>query len=169
MNTPRLWTLVAACVAVAVPVCSFGPPTASAAPSPESDWTATVDLSQSWGQYQNCLVTAQKSVECFTSGSAFSARTDQLAATSSCPVRLYRGSGYTGQELALYPEGVWVNLSDFGFDNATVSFIGSGCGFHLAENQWGGGWWYPGYTGAWAATPNMGASWNYRVSSVYIN
>ena len=168
MKPSRLWSVLIAVVLI-VAVSESGARAAGAAPSSASASTGgPIDLRHGWDDYDHCTVWAEGNVECVTGTSASTARRNQIA-LSGCPVSLYRGSGYTGQELTLYPEGVWLNLSDFGFDNATVSFIGTGCGFHLAENQWGGGWWYPGYTGPWAATSNMGSSWNYRVSSVYIN
>jgi hypothetical protein len=146
--------------------------TVSAAPDPAvATAGAPADLSRGWGNYQACLVKPGGSVECFTSSAKMKSRSTQLRTMSAatwCPVNLYDGGNYTGRVLQLSAEGYWMNLADYGFDKATVSFIGSGCGFHLAEGAWGGGWWYPGYTGTWASAPDMG-NWNWRTSSVYIN
>jgi hypothetical protein len=86
-----------------------------------------------------------------------------------CPVLLFSGAGYTGDVLEVWPEGYWVNLADYGFSDATMSFYGSGCSFHMAEYAWGGGGWYPGYTGPWACASDMGSSWDWRVSSMFID
>jgi hypothetical protein len=91
-------------------------------------------------------------------------------ATSSCSssVDLYSGQSYSGLELSLIDEGYWQQLSYAGFDNTTVSFLGGACSFHLAQGNFGQGYWYPGNTGAWSFASDMG-SWDRTVSSVYIN
>jgi hypothetical protein len=137
------------------------------------------DLAHGWGNAKACMVPPSGVVECFATEAAMRARSDQMRSTHSmhsdglmsggCPVVLFTGSGYTGNVLEVWPQGYWVNLADYGFANATVSFYAYGCGFHLADYAWGGGWWYPGYTGPWAATWDMGWSWDRRVSSVFIN
>jgi hypothetical protein len=94
--------------------------------------------------------------------------TANTAYTCSSPLILYSAPGYSGWELVLYDEGFWQELSYYGFADATDSFIGGACGFHLAQGNWGSGWWYPGYTGPWGYAANMG-SWDNTISSVYIN
>ena len=122
--------------------------TAAAAPSVASDGAAQVSTA-GWGAHHACLVLSRKEVQCFATVAAMLTRSNQLLAVGSisCPLTLYTGSNYTGQALELTGQGYWMNLSDYGFDNATVSFIENGCGFHLAQEYWGGGYWYPGYTG----------------------
>jgi hypothetical protein len=132
-----------------------------------------IDLSQGWGQATACMVPPSGEMECFDTVAALKARSAQLRAatpaSSGCPVDLYTGSYMSGWMLELWGQGYWINLVYYGFDNATVSFVGNGCGFHLADYAWGGGYWYPGYTGPWAYAWDMGWSWDWRVSSVYIN
>jgi hypothetical protein len=91
-------------------------------------------------------------------------------ATTSCSATLdlYSGQSYTGRELSLIDEGYWQQLSAAGFDNTTVSFLGGACSFHLAQGNFGQGYWYPGNTGAWSFASDMG-TWDRTVSSVYIN
>lgn len=133
--------------------------------------SATTAQSSAQGSTQACLVRPAGSVECFTTVAAMQAASGQLMATGaiSCPVTLYTGASYTGRALELTGQGYWMNLSDYGFDNIAVSFKGTGCGFHLAQGQYGDGYWYPGNTGPWAACPNMGTGWDDVVSSVYIS
>jgi hypothetical protein len=80
---------------------------------------------------------------------------------------LFSGPSFTGEELALVGRGYWQELSDYGFNKLTVSFLGGACAFHLASGNYGQGSWYPGNTGAWSASSNMG-SWDRVTSSVYI-
>ena len=145
----------------------------------------TINLAASWGGAHACLIwRSHGDAECFRTEAELSARELQLrpaptdspvgattaSTTSTCSssLDLYSGSGYTGSHLALWDEGYWQELSYYGFDNITKSFIGGACSFHLAQGDWGQGYWYPGYTGPWAATTDMG-SWDNIVSSVYIN
>lgn len=132
------------------------------------------DLAHGWGSAKACMVPPNGKVQCFATEAALRARANQMRASGamsgSCPVYLYTGSGWSGNVLELWGRGYWLNLADWGFDNATVSFIGTGCGFHLADHAWGGGWWYPGYTGAYAYTSDMGwCGWDWRASSLYID
>ena len=117
-----------------------------------------------------CLVPRSGVLECFPSVGALLVQVslDELSPDRSCPLYLYSGVDYTGRLLVVEAQGYWVNLSDCSFDNVTVSFAGTGCGFHLAQNANGGGSWYPGNTGPWALSPNMGAGWNDVISSVHI-
>lgn len=163
--------LVAWLVALAVIVGS----TASAGASP----VRQPDLAHGWGSAKACMLPPNGVVECFATQAGLRARSDQLrsgpangsmsALAGGCPVVLFSGAGYTGNALEIWPQGYWVNLADYGFANVTVSFYSYGCGFHLADYAWGGGHWYPGYTGPWAATWDMGWSWDWRVSSVFID
>jgi hypothetical protein len=187
MSHTRFPVCIAALVALVV--LSTAPAHASslaAAPSPE---TATfeghsLDLAAGWGSAHDCLVWQRFGVvECFRTEAELAAREVQVkasgraaaaaratAATPTCSASLdlYSGRNYTGLHLALRDEGYWQELSYFGFDNMTVSFLGGACSFHLAQNNWGQGYWYPGNTGAWSTALDMG-SWDDTVSSVYIN
>ncbi|MDQ1413770.1 MAG: hypothetical protein QOE07_2358 [Acidimicrobiaceae bacterium] len=151
-----------------------------------------IDLAKGWGAATACLVARQQGVfECFRTRAELAARKAEVTtaavatakiadsqagtasanrATSSCSASLdlYSGSSYSGQELSLIGEGYWQQLSSAGFDNTAVSFLGGACSFHLAQGNFGQGFWYPGNTGAWSFASDMG-SWDRTVSSVYIN
>jgi hypothetical protein len=162
-------SVVAVLVALLVSSSSAGLAAASPIRSPDAH-----GLAHGWGSAKACMVSRRGAVECFATEAALRTRSDQIRGdglmSGGCPVYLYSGSGWTGNVLELWGRGGWMNLADWGFDKATVSFIGTGCGFHLAERAWGGGWWYPGYTGTYAYTSDMGwCGWDWRVSSVYIN
>jgi len=162
-------TRIAASLA-ALAAAVLGPMAATAAAAAAQPAAAT-NLRHGWGANEACLVHPDGKAECFSTVAAMRARSAQLAATTAsfCPVTLYSGTNYTGQALELTGQGYWINLSDYGFDNVTVSFIGTGCGFHLAQGQYGAGYWYPGNTGPWASSPDMGPGWDDTVSSTYIN
>jgi len=151
-----------------------------------------IDLAKGWGAATACLVAPRQGVfECFRTRAELVARKAEVItaevstakvaapqagkasatrATRSCSASLdlYSGQTYSGQELSLIDEGYWQQLSYAGFDNTTVSFIGGACSFHLAQGNFGQGYWYPGNTGAWSFASDMG-SWDRTVSSVYIN
>jgi hypothetical protein len=146
----------------------------------------TINLRKGWGGAKACLVWRSHAIlECFSTDSALKLRESQLKAqmastaktagaakaaasyVCSSPLNLYSGMGFGGLHLALWDEGYWQQLSWYGFANATESFIDGACGFHLAQGNYGYGWWYPGYTGAWSYTWDMG-SWNNTTNSVYI-
>ncbi len=120
---------------------------------------------------RSCVVAPDGVASCYPSVQAMFARAGQLtrAGSGSCPLTLYSGADYSGQALEILAQGYWVELSDYGFDDATVSFAGTGCGFHLAQGDYGSGYWFPGFTGPWGASANMGPGWDYTISSVYID
>ena len=127
---------------------------------------------------RSCLVWKQGGVvECFGSDKELDARSAELTAahaaraSSSCVTSLdvWAAAGFSGTHLRFWDEGVWVNLADYGFDDQLSSYYGGACSFHMAENAWGGGAWYPGDTGPYALSSFVGWDWNDRVSSVYID
>jgi hypothetical protein len=172
---------LAVCFAALVAAISLLPGTSSAAPLPSGNSSRvtfdgqTIDLRQGWAGARSCLIWRQHQVaECFGTEAQLQAREDQLrgsylrpATTCSSSLDLYSGRSYSGLHLALWDRGYWQELSYDGFNKLTVSFLGGACGFHLAQGNWGQGWWYPGYTGPWAFATDMG-SWDYTISSVYI-
>ena len=92
-----------------------------------------------------------------------------LLAVCGTPLRLYNGISYTGTVLALAQRGTPLNLSGYGFDNATTSYKVGGCDadFYTGPSQTGSS--YPGNTAAFAQSPSMVTGWNNTISSVYIN
>lgn len=76
--------------------------------------------------------------------------------------------GLFGDPSAFWDEGVWINLADYELDDQLSSYYGGACSFHLAESAWGGGAWYPGATGPYGSSNDVGTAWDNRVSSVFI-
>jgi hypothetical protein len=146
-----------------------------------------LDMAGDWGAARACLVWRQGGVvECFRSAAAMEQRSRQLssgrgvqaqtgtaalsASSFSCSssLSLYDYGGYGGRQVSFWDRGYWQNLGDYGFDNSASSYIVGGCYSHLAEYRDGAGWWYPGDTSPYHGEPYMSASWNNRVSSIYI-
>jgi hypothetical protein len=155
-----------------------------------------IDLAGDWGEAQACLVWRQGGVlECFRSSAAMERRAHQLSSqrgsgldggTAAAPagrdgaitafsefscsssLSLYDYGGYGGRQVSFWDRGFWQNLGDYGFDNATSTYIVGGCYAHLAEYANGAGWWYPGDTSPYHGEAYMSSSWNNRVSSIYI-
>ena len=145
-----------------------------------------IDLAQDWGEARACLVWRQGGVlECFRTPEALDARAAALshsrggppsepvtaASAYSCSssLRLFQYNYYAGRQLSFWDRGYWQNLGDYGFDNQASSYIVGGCYAHLAENNDGGGWWYPGPTYPYAGEAVMSWSWQNAVSSIFIN
>ena len=137
----------------------------------------TIDLSKGWGMAHACLVWHEHGIlQCFRTDTELRARLLQanqpnaapLVDTCSSSLDLYSGSTYSGMHLAMRDRGYWQELSNYGFNDITDSFLGGACSFHLAQGSYGQGYWYPGNTGAWSFAADMG-SWDNTVSSVYIN
>jgi len=173
--------LVACFSAVIATGLLFSAPAHAASVSPNSSMASfeghTINLADGWGQAKACLAWRQRDIlECFRTRAELNAReaglvdADKAVPDTSCSssLDLYSGSGFSGLELSLIDTGYWQELSYDGWDNLTVSYIGGACAFHLAQGDFGQGYWYPGDTGAWSAVPNMG-SWDDTVSSVYID
>jgi hypothetical protein len=154
----------------------------------------SIDLAGDWGDADACLVWRQGGVlECFRTVEELDAREAELAprraaasggstrsnaiaggtvagstASYSCSssLRLYEHNYYGGRRLSFWDRGYWQNLSWYGFDNRTSSYLVGACYVHLAEHPDGGGWWYPGPAYPWAGEPAMW--WQDVISSIYI-
>jgi hypothetical protein len=116
--------------------------------------------------------------ECFASEKELDSRLAELRegesdafsmlAQCSTGLRLYDGTGYSGSVLVILDRLLWINLSNYGFDNRTSSYKVGACSSYLAENASGGGSWYPtSATQAWDQASSMQSGWSNRVSSVY--
>lgn len=137
-----------------------------------------IDLRRGWGEATACASDGE-TTDCFRTESAMNSflasktapsASGSFGTLSSCasPVRLYDNTSYGAPVLSLYSRGVWLNLAGYGFDNKTASYIIGDCGAYFADGASGGGTWYPGNTAAYASSPDMGATWRDRVSSVYL-
>ena len=49
-----------------------------------------------------------------------------------------------------------------------VFLLTGACYAHLAQDIWGGGYWYPGNTGPYHPEPYMSGGWDNQVSSIYL-
>lgn len=154
----------------------------------------TVDLARDWGDAHACLVWRQGGVvECFRTEQELDALEAELSgrhdavtavetvaptgpvptaavAAYSCSssLRLYDYSYFGGRRLSFWDRGFWQNVSDYGFNDRTSSYIVGGCYVYLAEHNDGAGWWYPGPTYPYAGEPVMAPGWDDVISSIYI-
>ena len=153
-----------------------------------------VDLAESWGDAQACLIWEERGVSrCFDSEAEMDrfvaalegrgtvgdvAYSLEKAGTPAaervvlrCPssLKLYDGTSYTGAVLQLRDRKKWQNLSRWGFNQRTSSYKISACSAYFADYNNGGGGWYPTYlTSAYNQWTSMTGGWNNDVSSVYI-
>lgn len=182
-----LSTLVAAVAiagSAAVPVASASGTIDVSDPTQAVFEGELIDLDRTWGQATAC-VELTTFVECFRTESALldaypglvdskptgnSAR-NVLSASSTCSssLRLYRSTSYAGGVLYLTTRLVTFNLSSYGFDDDTSSYVVGACSasFYSAANL--GGSLYPGSTVAYASSASMLSGWNDVVSSVIIS
>lgn len=145
----------------------------------EDHW---IDLAVSWEGAGACEV-GEEIIVCFRNESelnAFDSRGDAHA-TESAPsvsvtalancassVKLYNGISYTGTMLSFVQRGVAINLSAYGFDNATTSYKIGGCDADFYSGPSQSGSVYPGNTAAFAQSASMLTGWNNTISSIYI-
>lgn len=136
-----------------------------------------IDLADDWEGAKACAVGAD-TPRCFRTVAeleAFEAPkheavADVQAAAATCPssLRLHSGSFHSGAVVSLSKRWSWINLSAYGFDNATSSYRIGGCDSAFASGVGGGGSRYPGNTSANASATQMLSGWDDIVSSVYI-
>lgn len=86
----------------------------------------------------------------------------------SMPLRLYDGTFQTGTSASIYTRGLWINLSDLGFNNRTSSYIVGACAVELAAGANGSGAFYPRCLYAGCDENVMLSGWNNVISSVYL-
>lgn len=137
----------------------------------------TVPVEEVWELAEACVVWPDDSMECFRTKEDREAAEEERSAgdgveamaSSSCPVRLYSLSMYSGTELSLHTRWIWHNLGSSGFSNRTSSYRISGCSATFRSGSWGSGTTYPGITSAWTSSSTMSYGWDDRVSSVWIH
>ena len=82
-------------------------------------------------------------------------------------VWLYQNSNYGGSSLGLQGTDVWWNLSDYGFQNTTSSYINAtACGLYFIQTYDGSGPWM--YPSPWQYQSYIGNAWNDKLTMVYI-
>lgn len=173
MLTRLLTATVAACSAM-VPVALTYVPNNGLSAAEEQGviaryYDVELDLSESWGAAQACVVSPNEAV-CFDTERELD---DYLGvaprASCSTSVRLYAGTSYGLPVLAINTRLSWQNLSNSGFDNVTRSYKIGSCAATFAKNSNGGGGFYPGDTSAGAQSTTMQTGWDKQVSSVYLH
>jgi hypothetical protein len=102
-----------------------------------------------------------------SSGSSSAAIATPLL-TCSTPLRLYDGTYLTGSNVPISARGIWLNLSNYGFNNMTSSYKVGACAVVLASGTDGSGSLYPYCLSANCEEDVMASGWNNVISSVYV-
>ena len=129
-----------------------------------------INLTHGWGEATACTSDGTRT-DCFRTEAQmdwFLGQAMHVALDCSSSLRLYSSSGFGGSVLHLTARGSWLNLSNYGFDNITSSFIVGACDSFLASGASGGGSWYPGSTTAGASAASMLSGWDNVLSSAFI-
>ena len=144
----------------------------------------TIDISKHRGKARACLVLEEGSVECFRTEEEATARMAELdetrettdtAGLASDPTQdllcssfvcLYQHSNYTGDFLCLRERRVEHNLSTWGFDNRMTSYKVGACNVTFWSGASNEGSKFVASAGT--SNPNVGSTWNDRVSSIWI-
>jgi hypothetical protein len=129
-----------------------------------------IDLSTGWGLARDCLIYAGRAPECFRTQKALEEREATLRVpdiSCSAPLTLHNGTNQTGTTVYIYTRGLWINLSDVGFNNMTSSYTVGACSAELAAGSGGSGAHYSRCLNAGCVENVMASGWNNVVSSVY--
>jgi hypothetical protein len=153
---------------------------AGASPNTETDAFyngGIINLAVGWDGAAVCAV-ATSGTYCFSSQSdyhtwiASSLSTADVSPTPdvncSSALELFSGTNYSGTELSLLDEGVWLNLSTYGFGAKTNSYKVGACEVSMTSAANGGGTVYPGPMSAGTDAPSMESGWSNRMESAYI-
>lgn len=173
-------------VGLAVAAAQAGTLTATAAGDTESGAAAgqyatfegdTIDLSLERGDAVACAITDSGN-RCYRSEAEMDRSEARLANTGyqqsrsancSSSVRLYTGSGHTGNITAISTRSQWISLSTLGIDNTTSSYKIGACSAAFRSGAFGTGNSYPGSTSAYAQSTSMVSGWDNVVSSVRLS
>jgi hypothetical protein len=90
-------------------------------------------------------------------------------ANCSTALKLRDGTNQTGTTVSVSARGLWVNLSDVGFDNRTSSYTVGACAVELAAQANGSGNHYTRCLSAGCVENTMLPGWDNVVSSVYLH
>jgi len=91
------------------------------------------------------------------------------ASNCSSSLRMYTGTGHTGNVTSITARSTWVNLASYGADNSTSSYKVGACSAAFRSGNFGTGSSYPGSTSAYAQGTSMVSGWNNVVSSVRLS
>lgn len=162
--TTLIVALAASAVAVTEVAASPPPPPGGSLAQFEGE---IIDLSQSWGDAQACLI-GDDGNHCFRTTEereAFVASQPQPRASCSNYLYLYDGTNRTGSNVGLAQRGVGIDLGPYGFAGRTSSYEIGPCNSALRDSSLNI---YPGNTSAGAWANSMASGWNNRVASVVI-
>lgn len=136
-----------------------------------------INLAAGWGGAHACLVKAPSDVQCFATpaemNAAIAASNTSAAAaspTTACgggALYLYKGSYFSGNELAIESYGFWVNLSDYGFAGALGSWDNAtSCEAYVATGTYGSGSLLP--MSSYDFSYTVSSPWSTTTNSAYI-
>lgn len=133
-----------------------------------------IDLSKDWGEAKACWSDG-RTTECFRTESQMDSQINQRftlkAAVVTCAtsVKLYSNTSYGGSVLSLVTRTVPINLSAYGFDNLTSSYVIGSCNALFYDYANNVSPTYPGSTTANSSAASMLTGWDNRVSSIRIS
>jgi len=180
MSASWLKKLITSVIGIVLIAISGGGQIAGASSNPgvmASYYGGTLNLAESWGGAAVCAVTATGTF-CFSSQAnyvSWLANTTALTEAGLSPnlncssaLELFSGTKYTGTELSIFDEAVWINLSTYGFGDETKSYKVGACQASMASAANGGGTIYPGPMTAGTDAPSMESGWADRIESAYV-
>jgi hypothetical protein len=135
-----------------------------------------INLADGWGKAKACA-TDGITTTCYRSEAAMDAAVAKAsggelvqASTFNCssPLKLYRGTSFTGAVMQISGQFQFLSLASMGFDNDTSSYKVGACGSYLYDGYPNVSL-YPGNTTALWSQSAMLTGWDNRISSVYIN
>ena len=133
-----------------------------------------IDLGKDWGEAKACWSDG-RTTECFRTESQMDSQINQrftlkaAAVTCATSVKLYSNTSYGGSVLSLVTRTVPINLSAYGFDNLTSSYVIGSCNALFYDYANNVSPTYPGSTTANSSASSMSTGWDNRVSSMYIS
>jgi hypothetical protein len=130
----------------------------------------TIDLADGWQGAQGCVAVSLSNIQCFdTVAELQAAEANAAVSQTSCgsgELKLFQNEGFGGDELDISsPQGIWLDLDDFGFGNEASSWKNTmSCDAYAAKSTDG--------TGTQLALPAnsqnswVGDDWNDAINSV---
>ena len=180
MNTTQLKRLLIPMIGAVLIAVLGGGQVAIASSSPgalASYDGGTINLADGWSGAAVCAVTSTGN-QCFSTQAEFQSWVASAnVATEASPLtggncssalELFTGKNYSGTELAIYDQAIWINLSTYDFGDKTNSYKVGACNTAMTSAANGGGAQYPGPTTAGSAATSMVSGWSDRIESVYV-
>ena len=176
----RVPAIAATLITIAALSASSSPASASTSQAPAGTSTAriatfegtTFDMTRGWGTATACNITDTEAT-CYRTEAemdkaiAAEPGAGSRAANCSSSLRLYDGTGHTGQVISITTRSTLISLSGYGFNNKTSSYKVGACSARLYNGI--GSSQYGGNTSAWASVTSMASGWNNVISSVSLS